>query len=42
LSLLNQIGWKTRIQSIITGLDLVRWYEESIKGKVLWLGELLI
>lgn len=33
LSLLNQIGWKSRIQAIITEKDLVEWYEKAMRGK---------
>jgi type II restriction enzyme len=33
LSLLNQIGWKARIQSIITEEDLITWYEKALRGK---------
>lgn len=33
LSLLGQIGWKSRIQSIITENDLVAWYEKALRGK---------
>lgn len=33
LSLLTQIGWKSRIQSIITEKDLIRWYEKALRGK---------
>lgn len=33
LSLLNQIGWKSKIQSIITENDLIRWYEKALRGK---------
>ncbi len=33
LSLLNQIGWKSRIQSIITESDLMKWYEKALRGK---------
>jgi type II restriction enzyme len=33
LSLLNQIGWKSRIQSIITENDLLNWYERALRGK---------
>lgn len=33
ISLLNQIGWKAKIQSIITEDDLVRWYEKSLRGQ---------
>jgi hypothetical protein len=32
LSLLNQIGWKAKIQSIITESDLKRWYEKALRG----------
>ena len=43
LSLLNQIGWKTRIQSIITESDLITWYEKALRGTFCeQLGELLI
>ena len=33
VSLLNQIGWKSKIQSIITEGDLGNWYEKALKGK---------
>lgn len=33
LSLLNQIGWRSRIQSIITEKDLIDWYEKALRGK---------
>lgn len=33
LSLLTQIGWKARIQSIITEDDLKRWYDKALRGK---------
>ena len=33
LSLLNQIGWKSRIQAIITEDDLISWYEKAMRGK---------
>jgi hypothetical protein len=33
LSKLNQIGWKNRIQSIITLEELVIWYERALRGK---------
>ena len=33
LSLLTQIGWKSRIQSIVTEDDLVEWYEKALRGK---------
>lgn len=32
VSLLNQIGWKSKIQSIITEDDLVEWYEKALRG----------
>ncbi|MFK7798690.1 MAG: HaeII family restriction endonuclease [Aureispira sp.] len=32
LSLLNQIGWKSKIQAIITEDDLINWYEKAMKG----------
>lgn len=32
-SLLNQLGWRSRIQSIITEVDLVAWYEKALRGK---------
>jgi hypothetical protein len=32
VSLLNQIGWKSKIQSIITESDLHRWYEKAVRG----------
>jgi type II restriction enzyme len=32
LSLLNQIGWKSKIQSIITISDLEIWYEKALRG----------
>lgn len=31
-SLLNQIGWKSRIQSVITEDDLVQWYDKALRG----------
>lgn len=31
--LLGQIGWKNRIQSIVTEKDLVKWYEKALRGK---------
>ena len=34
VSLLNQIGLKGRIQSIITEIDLEKWYERALRGKV--------
>lgn len=33
LSLLTQIGWKSKIQSIITENDLCVWYEKALRGK---------
>lgn len=33
VSLLNQIGWKSKIQSIITESDLVNWYEKALRGQ---------
>ena len=33
ISLLNQIGWKSKIQSIVTESDLKKWYEKALRGK---------
>lgn len=33
VSLLNQIGWKAKIQSIVLESELVAWYEEALRGK---------
>lgn len=33
LSLLNQIGWKARIQSIVTESKLTDWYEKAFRGE---------
>lgn len=33
VSLLNQIGWKSKIQSIITEIDLISWYEKALRGE---------
>lgn len=33
LSLLTQIGWKSKIQSIITENNLINWYEKALRGK---------
>lgn len=33
ISVLNQIGWKARIQSIITEENLINWYEKALRGK---------
>lgn len=32
-SLLVQLGWRARIQSIITESQLVKWYEKAMRGK---------
>ena len=32
VSLLTQIGWKSKIQSIITESDLINWYERALRG----------
>lgn len=33
VSLLNQIGWKSKIQSVVTETDLINWYEKALRGK---------
>lgn len=33
VSILNQLGWKAKIQSIITEKDLIIWYERALRGK---------
>lgn len=33
VSLLTQIGWKSKIQSIVTEDDLIEWYEKAFRGK---------
>jgi len=33
VSILNQIGWKSKIQSIVTETDLLTWYERALRGK---------
>jgi type II restriction enzyme len=33
LSILNQIGWRNRIQSIVTETNLIEWYEKALRGK---------
>lgn len=33
VSLLNQMGWKSRIQSIVTETDLLAWYEKALRGR---------
>ena len=32
ISLLNQIGWKSKIQSIVTESDLLLWYDKALRG----------
>ena len=32
VSLLNQIGWKARIQSVVTQSDLETWYSKALRG----------
>lgn len=32
VSLLNQIGWKSRLQSIVTESNLTIWYEKALRG----------
>lgn len=33
ISLMTQIGWRSRIQSVITEKDLINWYEKALRGK---------
>jgi type II restriction enzyme len=33
-TLLNQLGWKSRIQSIITESELIDWYEKALRGSL--------
>jgi len=33
LSLLNQIGWRNHIQSVVTETNLIDWYEKALRGK---------
>lgn len=33
VSLLTQIGWKSRIQSIVTESMIISWYEKALRGK---------
>jgi HaeII restriction endonuclease len=33
ISLLTQIGWKSRIQSVVTEVDLARWYKQALRGR---------
>lgn len=32
VSLLNQIGWRSHIQNIVTENDLIKWYEKALRG----------
>ena len=32
ISLLNQLGWRSRIQSIIVESELIEWYNKALKG----------
>lgn len=32
-ALLNQLGWRARIQSVITDSDLIKWYNKALSGK---------
>lgn len=32
LSLLTQIGWKSRIQGVVTEQELIKWYEKALRG----------
>lgn len=32
-TILNQIGWGHRIQSIVTENDLIKWYDKALKGE---------
>lgn len=32
-NILNQIGWRARIQSIITEQELISWYEKALRGR---------
>lgn len=31
-SLLNQLGWKSRIQSVVVESELIEWYEKALRG----------
>ena len=43
LSLLTQIGWRSRIQSIVTEADLIKWYNKALRGKYAFeLGDCLL
>lgn len=33
VSLMTQLGWRSRIQSIVTEKDLIDWYEKALRGK---------
>lgn len=33
MSLLSQIGWRSKIQSIVTEANLIDWYEKALRGK---------
>jgi len=33
LSVLNQMGWKSKIQSVVTESELISWYETALRGK---------
>ncbi|MDR3178158.1 MAG: HaeII family restriction endonuclease [Campylobacteraceae bacterium] len=37
VSLLNQIGWRSKIQSVITETDLLNWYEKALRGEFAYL-----
>lgn len=41
VSLLSQIGWRSRIQYIITEQDLIDWYEKTLRGNFPIGGKLL-
>ncbi len=32
VSLLNQIGWRSKIQNIVTEKELIKWYEKALTG----------
>ena len=32
-SLLNQIGWRSRIKSIVIESELIKWYEKALRGR---------
>ncbi len=33
VSLFNQLGWKLKIQRIVTETDLLKWYERALRSK---------